>query len=87
MPDDDGDEPESEHEHGTNTKGKGAAGTPAHPSKRVKGVDTTVKVLQVQDRGNDKDSRIRNGRRTVKCIVYDMAEFLQSCVERYLELA
>jgi hypothetical protein len=30
---------------------------------------------------------IRSGKHQIKCIVYDMAEFLQSCVERYLELA
>ena len=69
-------------------KSRRVAGKPAHASKRVKGNDTTVRGLgQDLGRETDKVNRLRNGKHVVRCIVYDMSDFLRSCVDRYLELA
>jgi hypothetical protein len=66
-------------------KSRRVAGKPAHASKRVKGgYDTTVQELS---RETDKVNKMRKGKHVVKCIVYDMSDFLRSCVDRYLELA
>ena len=58
-----------------------AAGKPAH-------VSAARKLAQNKQSGNTKrdtdgeTNDIRSGKHNVKCIIYEMAEFLQSCVER-----